>query len=61
MKTNILWGTTVKDTVVLRPWGEQVTESSDELKVTMKEHKGDERYGEILTPLLSLICLSLLP
>lgn len=49
VKTNVLWGTTVKDTVVLRPWGEQITESSGELKVTVKEQKEDERYEKILT------------
>ena len=42
VKTNVLWGATVKDTVMLRPWGEQITESSGEL-VTVKEQK-DERY-----------------
>lgn len=41
VKTNVLWGATVKDTVMLRPWGEQITESSREL-VTVKEQKEDE-------------------
>ncbi|XP_069551885.1 uncharacterized protein lmtk3 isoform X2 [Brachyistius frenatus] len=41
VKTNLLWGETVKDTVMLRPWGEQVRESSSEL-VTMKEQREDE-------------------
>lgn len=42
VKTNVLWGETVKDTVTLRPWGEQITENSSEL-VTVKEQKEDER------------------
>uniref|UniRef100_A0A3Q1FN57 non-specific serine/threonine protein kinase n=1 Tax=Acanthochromis polyacanthus TaxID=80966 RepID=A0A3Q1FN57_9TELE len=37
VKTNVLWGSTVKDTVTLRPWGEQVAENSSEL-----EEKDDE-------------------
>ncbi|KAM7420929.1 hypothetical protein PAMA_015234 [Pampus argenteus] len=41
VKTNVLWGATVKDRVMLRPWGEQITESSGEL-VTVKEQKEDE-------------------
>lgn len=43
VKTNVLWGTTIKDTVVLRPWGEQITESSEEVKVTLKEQEENER------------------
>lgn len=42
VKTNVLWGSTVKDTVKLRPWGEQIKESSSEL-VTVVEQKEDER------------------
>lgn len=45
VKTNVLWGSTVKDTVMLRPWGEQITENSTEL-VAVKEQKEDERYEE---------------
>lgn len=52
VKTNVLWGSTVKDTVMLRPWGEQITENSTE-EVTVKEQKRinkeqqeDERYEE---------------
>lgn len=45
VKTNVLWGSSVKDTVMLRPWGEQITENSAEL-VTVKEQKEDERYDE---------------
>ncbi|XP_059195097.1 uncharacterized protein lmtk3 [Centropristis striata] len=45
VKTNVLWGSTVKDTVTLRPWGEQITENSSEL-VTVEEHKEDERHEE---------------
>ncbi|XP_023254479.1 uncharacterized protein LOC111648961 [Seriola lalandi dorsalis] len=40
VKTNVLWGATVKDSVMLRPWGEQITESSE--LVTVKEQKEDE-------------------
>lgn len=40
VKTNILWGGDVKETVTLRPWGDQVTEGSCELK----EQTEDERY-----------------
>ncbi|XP_047454873.1 uncharacterized protein lmtk3 isoform X2 [Mugil cephalus] len=45
VKTNVLWGSTVKDTVMLRPWGEQVTESSSEL-VTVKEQGEEESQEE---------------
>lgn len=45
VKTNVLWGATVKDTVTLRPWGEQIAENSSEL-VAVKEQKEDERYEE---------------
>lgn len=41
VKTNVLWGATVKDSVMLRPWGEQIAESSE--LVTVKEQKEDER------------------
>lgn len=46
VKTNVLWGATVKDTVMIRPWGEQITDTSSEL-VTVKEQKEDERYEEL--------------
>lgn len=42
VKTNVLWGSTVKDTVTLRPWGEQIAENSTE-EVTVKEQEEDER------------------
>lgn len=42
VKTNVLWGSTVKDTVTLRPWGEQIMENSTE-EVTVKEQEEDER------------------
>ncbi|XP_061145047.1 uncharacterized protein lmtk3 [Syngnathus typhle] len=29
VKTNVLWGATVKDTVTLRPWGEETAESEE--------------------------------
>lgn len=45
VKTNVLWGSTVKDTVMLRPWGEQITENTAEL-VIVEEQKEDERYEE---------------
>ncbi|TKS82149.1 Serine/threonine-protein kinase LMTK3 [Collichthys lucidus] len=45
VKTNVLWGSSVKDTVMLRPWGEQITENSAEL-VTVKEQKEDESNEE---------------
>lgn len=41
VKTNVLWGATVKDTVMLRTWGERVTESSSDL-VTVKEQREEE-------------------
>lgn len=43
VKTNVLWGSTVKDTVTLRPWGEQIKESGAEL-VAVDEEKQEERY-----------------
>lgn len=43
VKTNVLWGSTVKDTVMLRPWGEQIKEDGTEV-VTVEEQKEDERY-----------------
>ncbi|XP_037639826.1 uncharacterized protein si:dkey-40m6.8 isoform X1 [Sebastes umbrosus] len=46
VKTNVLWGSTVKDSVTLRPWGEQITENSSEL-VTVKEQKEDESQEEL--------------
>ncbi|XP_029306990.1 uncharacterized protein lmtk3 isoform X2 [Cottoperca gobio] len=45
VKTNVLWGSTVKDTVMLRPWGEQITEKSSEL-VTVKEQNEEESQEE---------------
>lgn len=45
MKTNVLWGSTVKDTVMIRPWSEQITENSSEL-VTVTEQNEDDRYEE---------------
>ncbi|KAL6109398.1 lmtk3 [Pungitius sinensis] len=41
VKTNVLWGSTVKDTGKLRPWGEPIKESGSEL-VTVLEQKEDE-------------------
>ena len=45
VKTNVLWGSTVKDTVMIRPWSEQIAENSSEL-VTVTEQNEDERYEE---------------
>lgn len=44
VKTNVLWGSTVKDTVTLRPWGEQIKENSTEV-VTEDDEKQEERYN----------------
>lgn len=44
VKTNVLWGSTVKDTVTLRPWGEQIKEESAEVDTEDREHEED-RYG----------------
>ncbi|XP_035496345.2 uncharacterized protein lmtk3 isoform X3 [Scophthalmus maximus] len=44
VKTNVLWGATVKDTVMLRPWGEQITESNE--LATVNEQKEDESQEE---------------
>lgn len=43
VKTNVLWGATVTDTVTLRPWGEQIAENNKE-SVAAEEQKEDERY-----------------
>ncbi|XP_034554039.1 uncharacterized protein LOC117823089 [Notolabrus celidotus] len=45
VKTNVLWGATVKDTVTLRPWGEQIAENSKEL-VAVEQQKEDESREE---------------
>lgn len=45
VNTNVLWGSTVKDTVTLRPWGEQIKESSVEGVTEDQEHQ-EERYGK---------------
>lgn len=45
VKTNVLWGSTIKDTVTLRPWGEQIKENSTEA-VTEDEEYQEERYGK---------------
>ncbi|XP_008320881.1 uncharacterized protein LOC103387854 isoform X2 [Cynoglossus semilaevis] len=44
VKTNVLWGETIKDTVMLRPWGEPITESSELVIVT--EQREDESKKE---------------
>ncbi|XP_057690312.1 uncharacterized protein lmtk3 [Corythoichthys intestinalis] len=43
VKTNVLWGTTVKDAVTLRPWGEQTTESNSETAVMGEQNQDDSR------------------
>ncbi|XP_028984156.1 uncharacterized protein lmtk3 isoform X2 [Betta splendens] len=45
VKTNVLWGTTVKDTAVLRPWGEPATESGGELVPV--EERAEEGSDEL--------------
>ncbi|XP_033959053.1 uncharacterized protein lmtk3 isoform X1 [Pseudochaenichthys georgianus] len=45
VKTNVLWGSTVKDTVMIRPWSEQITENSSEL-VTVTEQNEDDSQEE---------------
>lgn len=42
VKTNVLWGNTMKDTVTLRPWGEQIAEKSTE-EVTVEEQEEEKR------------------
>lgn len=42
VKTNVLWGSTVKDTVTLRPWGEQIKESGAEV-VAVDRGEEEER------------------
>lgn len=42
VKTNVLWGNTMKDTVTLRPWGEQVAENSTE-EITVEDKEGEKR------------------
>lgn len=41
VKTNVLWGNTVKDTVTLRPWGEQIAENSTE-EATVEEQEEEK-------------------
>lgn len=45
VKTNVLWGSTLNDTVTLRPWGEQVKETSAEAVAEDQGH-WEERYGK---------------
>ncbi|KAK5862197.1 hypothetical protein PBY51_017620 [Eleginops maclovinus] len=45
VNTNVLWGSTAKDTVMIRPWGEQITENSSEL-VFVTEQNEDESQEE---------------
>ncbi|XP_034030542.1 uncharacterized protein si:dkey-40m6.8 isoform X2 [Thalassophryne amazonica] len=45
VQTNLLWGSTVKDTSKLQPWGEQITESSKE-PAAVNEQKQDESPDE---------------
>lgn len=41
VKTNMLWGSAVKETVTLRPWREQVKESCSR---SVEDQRKDERY-----------------
>lgn len=43
VKTNVLWGNTVKDTVTLRPWGEQIANNSME-EVAAEKQGEEERW-----------------
>ncbi|XP_062321871.1 serine/threonine-protein kinase LMTK3 isoform X2 [Osmerus eperlanus] len=45
VKSNVLWGTTVSDTVTLRPWGDNTTEASED-PVTGNDRKAPERMEE---------------
>ncbi|KAF7657224.1 hypothetical protein LDENG_00030400 [Lucifuga dentata] len=45
VQTNVLWGTSVKDTVTLRPWGEQLIDGNDE-PVIVNDRKEDESQEE---------------
>ncbi|XP_041844576.1 uncharacterized protein lmtk3 isoform X2 [Melanotaenia boesemani] len=56
VKTNVLWGAAVKDTVTVRPWGEQVTESSSDLapvKDQTKEESQEEQEADPSDQLLT--------
>ncbi|XP_041650180.1 uncharacterized protein lmtk3 [Cheilinus undulatus] len=48
VKTNVLWGATVKDTVTLRPWGEQITETTSETLAVedLKEDESNKVQGD---------------
>ncbi|GLD63724.1 uncharacterized protein AKAME5_001531900, partial [Lates japonicus] len=48
VKTNVLWGSTVKDSVMLRPWGEQITESSELVAVREQKDDGGQEEQEIV-------------
>ena len=43
VQTNVLWGTTVKDTVTLRLWGDQTTDTGQE-PVSVKDRSDERRY-----------------
>ncbi|KAM3873218.1 LOW QUALITY PROTEIN: uncharacterized protein lmtk3 [Diretmus argenteus] len=45
VQTNVLWGSIVKDTVTLRPWGEQITDGSGET-LSVKDKNEDESQAE---------------
>ncbi|XP_076010860.1 uncharacterized protein LOC143003941 [Genypterus blacodes] len=45
VQTNVLWGSTVKDTVTLRPWGEELRDSQDE-PLTVNDGKEYESHEE---------------
>ncbi|XP_061530522.1 uncharacterized protein lmtk3 [Phycodurus eques] len=45
VKTNVLWGATVKDTFTLRPWREQMAENNSDV-VAVEEQNQDKRQTE---------------
>lgn len=43
VKSNVLWGATVSETVTIRPWGEQTTDDSGD-PLSVKDNKDTERF-----------------
>ncbi|XP_019724744.1 uncharacterized protein LOC109515414 isoform X2 [Hippocampus comes] len=43
VKTNVLWGATVKDTVTLRPWGEKTSESKSEATAVQDQNQDNSQ------------------
>ncbi|XP_053699686.1 uncharacterized protein lmtk3 isoform X1 [Synchiropus splendidus] len=46
VKTNVLWGATVKDTVTLRPWGEETSANSTSENEPNEENGDVEKHNE---------------